>query len=337
MKLFCQQLFSDGLVTIVGSGLSAAEGISGMGALAEHLQSQIPDRVGEDSRENWNSISRALAEGLNLESALLAHAPTDEVEVAIRELTAELILVDEAKVVRDVFSNGRCLRFTKLLGKMLKPANGIPIITTNYDRLIEVAVECAGLSINSLFTGHHIARHDPVGSRNSLCRMVTRRRGPALKFCEHATILKPHGSLDWYDRDNEPVRCTFPVEAPRLMITPGRNKFRAGYNQPFDVHRETANREIDKAKRFLIVGYGFGDEHLQTHLELRLRRGNPGLILTHTLSDNALKLLDDCPSLTAISSKPDCVGAQVHRHGVNQFFPGADLWDLDSFITEVLQ
>jgi len=34
VKLFCQSHFSDGLVTIVGSGLSVAEGISGMDALA---------------------------------------------------------------------------------------------------------------------------------------------------------------------------------------------------------------------------------------------------------------------------------------------------------------
>ncbi len=69
-------------------------------------------------------------------------------------------------------------------------------------------------------------------------------------FCDHAVVLKPHGSLDWYRKETEPVRCTFPIDAPRLIITPGLNKFRGGYDQPFDAHRESANKEIDNAQRF---------------------------------------------------------------------------------------
>jgi hypothetical protein len=167
VKLFCQSHFSDGLVTIVGSGLSVAEGISGMDALATHLQSHVPSRIDRGSHDNWSKISKALASGIDLETALLSHAPTDQVEAAIVALTADLILADEGRVLGEVLNNDRCLRFTKLLKHMLKPNNGIPIITTNYDRLIEVAVESAGLGIDSLFTGHHIARHDPVGSRSS--------------------------------------------------------------------------------------------------------------------------------------------------------------------------
>ena len=338
VKLFCQGHFSDGLVTIVGSGLSCAEGISGMEAVAKHLLLEVPARIDTDSHESWSEISKALENGIDLENALLSHAPTDQVEMAIAALTADLILADEAKVLGEVLNNHRHLRFTKLLKHMLKPNSGIPIITTNYDRLLEVAVECEGLGIDSLFTGHHIAKHDPVGSRNRLCRSIKQQGKTVVRsFCDHAVILKPHGSLDWFRRGTEPVRCTFPIDAPRLIITPGLNKFRGGYNQPFDAHRERANKEIDNAQRFLILGYGFNDEHLQTHLEPQLLRGMPALLITHSLSPKALQLIGKCQSLTAIVSDSVGDGAKVHHRGDAQFFPGANLWDLDTFVTEVFE
>ncbi len=60
VKRFCQDHFSDGLVTIVGSGLSVAEGISGMGALAKHLQLNVPARIDAGSTDNWKRFPRHL-------------------------------------------------------------------------------------------------------------------------------------------------------------------------------------------------------------------------------------------------------------------------------------
>jgi hypothetical protein len=48
---FVQQHFTDGLVLVVGSGLSAAEGIPGMPALAGHLATSAHELVGEPAAE----------------------------------------------------------------------------------------------------------------------------------------------------------------------------------------------------------------------------------------------------------------------------------------------
>lgn len=338
VKQHCQDHFSDGLVTIVGSGVSIAEGISGMGDLANHLLAEVPKQIESSSEANWNKISAELSNGTDLENALLKHAPDKRLETIIVSETAAFILADERKVLSEVLNADRCLRFTRLLKHMLKPSTGIPIITTNYDRLIEVAVESAGLGIDTLFTGNHLARHDPIGSRHSLCRSVSQQgRRVVRKFCDHAVVLKPHGSLDWYQKGTDPVRCTFPLDGPRLIITPGLNKFRGGYNQPFDAHRERANKEIDNASRFLVLGYGFNDEHLQTHLERQLLRGKPTLLITRSLSPKAKELMATCDSVTAIVSDSAGDGAMVHHSGASHFFPGANLWELGSFVTEVFE
>ena len=338
VKQHCQDHFSDGLVTIVGSGLSIAEGISGMDALAKHLLAEVPKKIDSSSEASWENIAAELVKGTDLENALLRHAPNDQLEAIIVTETATLILADESKVLSEVLNHDRCLCFTRLLKHMLKPGTGVPIITTNYDRLIEVAVEAAGLGIDTLFTGHHLARHDPIGSRHSLCRGVNQQGRRVIRtFCDHAVVLKPHGSLDWYQKGTDPVRCTFPLNGPRLIITPGLNKFRGGYNQPFDAHRERANREIDNASRFLVLGYGFNDEHLQTHLEPQLLRGKPTLLITHSLSPKARELMTKCDSVTAIVSDSSGDGAMVHYAGESEFFHGANLWELGSFVTEVFE
>lgn len=260
IKRHCQDHFSDGLVTIVGSGLSCAEGISGMGGLAKHLLAKIPTAVEPASAAKWDSIAFELSkDNSNLEGILAKNPPDSALEALIVKHTADLILSEEAKIIDEVLNANRVLSFAKLIPHMLKPSNGVPrtIITTNYDRLIEIAVESLGLGVDSLFTGHHLAKHDPVGSRHSFCRSASsRNKKVERQFCDHALVLKPHGSLDWFSKGNEPVRCSFPMNGQRLIITPGLNKYRGGYERPFDAHRERANRKIDEASRFLILGYG---------------------------------------------------------------------------------
>lgn len=342
LKKQLQNHFKDGLVTIVGSGLSVAEGIPGMSALAKHLLTAVPPAVPPTSVSQWDKIAASLSSGIDLESALLTHQPDADLEALIVEETGNLIVTAEQRVFQEVVGGARTLRFSLLLQHMLKPDTGIPIITTNYDRLIELAAEAAGLGVDNLFVGRHFGRLDPKESRFCLCRGIVekkvgkfRRAYPEL--CQHVRVMKPHGSLDWFRGTNGPICCYAPLAQKRLLITPGLNKYRGGYDPPFDTHRDKANAEIDKASRFLFIGYGFNDEHLQTHLEPRLRNGIPAVIITRSLSDKAKCLVSSCPGMTALTEREDGTGSLVITSGNEHFLPGSRIWDLGSFVNEVLQ
>lgn len=341
LKLTLQKHLTDGLVTVVGSGLSCAEGLPGMRQLASHLDEMLATSLTATDAEKWKAISPLLPEK-GLEAALLAVPPTPGLETAIIAHTTKLIEAHERQIIAEVFSRKRVLRFTRLVKHLLEPQTGLPVITTNYDRLIEVATEEAGLGVDNLFVGKFAGALNETESRLSFCRHVTLRRTKQraqLLYRPRATIFKPHGSLDWYHRDGKPVCYSGDLDLSRLIITPGLNKYRNGYESPFDLHLSRANSAIDSASRFLIIGYGFNDDHLETHLTPRIRSGVPTLLLTHGLSENARRLVADCPNVIAIqqTNAAGAKGSGVIYAGDEFFFPDISIWDLEEFVTEVLE
>uniref|UniRef100_UPI003A95527B SIR2 family protein n=1 Tax=Methylophaga sp. TaxID=2024840 RepID=UPI003A95527B len=331
---------SHGLVTIVGSGLSCAEGLPSMGELAQNLFSEIGEKLSDEDAALWEEIKPLLLAN-GLEASLLSKAPTATLEAAISLSTASFVAHRERQVIADVFNGKRKLRLTRLLAHLLKPSSALPIVTTNYDRLVEIAVEEAGIGADTMFVGRFAASLNERESKLSFCRNVTYRKpNITYHYRPRALICKPHGSLDWYLRDGKPVAYPGELdEVSRLIITPGQNKFRNGYESPFDHHRNKANESIDRASRFLILGYGFNDDHLETHLSPAIKGGKPTLMLAHSLTPNATKLALEQASVTALEShsENDVAGTLLTINKKQQFIPLLELWDVHKFIDEVLE
>lgn len=340
VKRRLQQHLSDGLVTVVGSGLSCAEGLPGMAELADHLRAVVGSSLGGADSTLWETIV-PLIEEKGLEAALLLTPPTASLEAAIASATASLVSERERKVVTEVFAGTRKLRLTKLVGHLLKPSNGIPIVTTNYDRLVEIAVEDAGFGVDTMFIGHFAGALNERESKLSFCRNVTfKKPNFTYHYRQRAVVYKPHGSLDWYLRDGKPVCYAGDLPgSTRLIITPGQNKFRNGYESPFDHHRSRANEAIDRASRFLILGYGFNDDHLETHLSPAIRGGKPTLMMTRSLSTKAEALAVGYPNVIALDHAQNAgvEGTRMIIDKTQSFVPGVTFWDVHSFIAEVLE
>lgn len=340
VKTRLQQHLSDGLVTVVGSGLSCAEGLPGMGELANYLCKSVgPVLVGTDIAA-WAEIA-PLIKAKGLEAALLEKPPSAALEAAIATTTAELIADRERAIVTEVFAGTRTLRLTRLIAHLLKPSAGIPIVTTNYDRLVEIAAEEAGLGVDTMFIGRFAGVLNERASRLSFCRDVTLKKNRvAYHYQPRVLVCKPHGSLDWYLRNGKPVHYAGDLPgASRLIITPGQNKFRNGYESPFDHHRSRANDAIDRASRFLILGYGFNDDHLETHLSPAIRGGKPTLLMAQSLSTVAEALATSQANVIALDheNQGGTNGTRVIIDRAHLFFPDLVLWDVHSFISEVLE
>ena len=340
IKMRLQQHLSDGLVTVVGSGLSCAEGLPGMGELADHLRATVGPGLAGDDLAMWGVIAPLIGE-MGLEAALLVKPPTPALEGSIASATAMFVSERERKVVMEVFAGTRKLRLTKLFRHLLKPSSGLPIVTTNYDRLVEIAVEEAGFGVDTMFVGHFAGTLNERESKLSFCRNVTfKKPNFTYHYRQRAIVYKPHGSLDWYLRDGNPVCYAGDIPgATRLIITPGQNKFRNGYESPFDHHRSRANEAIDRASRLLILGYGFNDDHLETHLSPAIRGGKPTLMMTRSLSAKAEALAVGHANVIALDHMEEAgiEGTRMIIDKAPSFVPGVAFWDVHSFIAEVLE
>ena len=240
LKKYLQRHFTDGLVTIVGSGLSAAAGLPTMKELAEHLLREMSGLDKAIIKDLWKPIQVKLESKVRLEHALEAVDADSEVLDPIIEFTADLIAREEQKVLIEALQRKRTLPLAGLLPHLIFTSDNSFIVTTNYDRLIEVAAEMAGYGTDTGFTGSYFGDFNPKGSKETLIQLIhSSLSGKSLRkrYRKHLTVCKPHGSLDWYHIGGEAKRCFINPGAPRLMITPGKHKYRMGYDAPFDHHR----------------------------------------------------------------------------------------------------
>lgn len=86
---------------------------------------------------------------------------------------------------------------------------------------------------------------------------------------------------------------SYPLEEC-LIITPGINKYKEGYSVPFDIHRTRANSEIDSAQRYIIIGYGFGDDYFRnafnSTVKCRKTRANFNMFFVGDSKDTGQKM-----------------------------------------------
>lgn len=336
IKRTLQDHLKSGIVIIIGSGLSCAEGLPGMKALTNHLEkAALPTGVGT---VEWATILQEIKDK-GLEGALKTQTVHEDISNFIRSEIALAVSTAEEHVIAEVITTNRILKFSRLL-QYLPQDNRFAVITTNYDRLIELAAESVGFLVDTRSRGNHFAPFSKSDGSYAFAKNIIQVKGGIRKIENKViSLYKPHGSLDWADHQGRPVRCSFNLGSERaLIITPGVSKYRAGYNQPFDMHRELANEAIDKADKLLVIGYGFNDDHLETHLSAKIKSGTQTVILAHTLTDNAKSYLTACPnSVWGIEASPSALGTLVHNNNSTYFLENESLWDTEGFVKGVLE
>ncbi|MGJ7752475.1 SIR2 family protein [Escherichia coli] len=159
------------------------------------------------------------------------------------------------------------------------------IFTTNYDRIIEVGAELAGLRLIDRFVGS-IA---PV-FRSSRLEVDYHYNPPGIRgeprYLEGvARFTKLHGSLDWHEQNNAIRRFGLPFGArsvepfleaeghqsngyEKLMIYPNSVKDRETAEYPYvELFRDLAAATSRPNSTLVTYGYSFGDEHINRVIE----------------------------------------------------------------------
>lgn len=281
-----QDFYGKAPVIIIGSGASAAHGMSGMWALANHLVENT-DISGLSAAENeaWEKFCQLLKDNVGLEAALHQVIASEELTSRIVKSTWTLINAEDNEIFQKSLQDNAMFPLSRLLEHMFKSSlKTINIVTTNYDRLVEYACDQGRVHHYTGFT-HGFFRQLAAPSEISSAR--------------RANIWKVHGSLDWFQSPLEDTVALsnilgIPDRYQPQIVTPGTQKYQKTHFEPFRSIINNADQALNEAGSYLCIGYGFNDEHIQPKLMLKcLRQKTPITIITYTLSDSAKKLILD--------------------------------------------
>ena len=142
------------------------------------------------------------------------------------------------------------------------------IFTTNYDLFNESAMDRIGLPYCNGFTGTVERRFNPAVFRYALAEQLdlTSKRWSAVDG--YAYLCKLHGSITWIEDGQGlfPIReipKPDPESAGSLMIYPTPSKQNASLSSPYvDLFREFQSHIVREQSVLIVLGYSFGDEHL---------------------------------------------------------------------------
>lgn len=324
-----QSFFDEGTVIIIGSGLSCAEGLPGMSSLAEELKNKIPQTLNKEDNDTWETIKTELDNGIDLESTLLKIPPSESLEKQIKKITYNYIYDFDYQVYKDVIENNKKLRLTSLINKFQLETYPLNIITTNYDRLIEYSCESLEIQVDNMFFGKYLPKLDIKNSKESLDRIKNGKKISLSKI----NLYKPHGCLNWKKTNEVLVYSQYKDIGDPHIITPGTNKYFNGYQTPFDINRELSNMCIDEAKRYIFIGYGFNDQHLETRLRVEKNLKKPILILTRSFTNNIDELLIKHNHIMGIKCKEPGKSNVVWQNK-NKEFEG-NYWDIKDLVEGV--
>jgi hypothetical protein len=327
-----QDYYGKAPLIVLGSGASAAYGMSGMGALAEYLiRSTDISRFSKKDECSWNDFCAVLNSGVDLESALHQIAMSEELTEQIIKSTWSLINNEDLAVFNCSLQGNYRYSLGRLLSHMFRSSiNNINVITTNYDRLAEYACEKESI--------HHY-----TGFSSGYFRQLA--QPSEIKVNRKVNIWKVHGSIDWFKSPLEDiVGLSHLQEVPNgylpQIVTPGTQKYQKTHLEPYRSIINNADQAITGAASYLCIGYGFNDEHIQPKLMTRcFRQSAPITIVTYALSDATRRHIIDAGVNNYLAIERGAHDDQSIIYSSLENNPvkvERNLWSLDGYLTLIM-
>ena len=220
--------------------------------------------------------------------------------------------------------------------------------------LIEYACARWGIEYTSGHVGGILRRGDWRRTRERFYRQEyltqRNRRSPVLRPVSCVELVKLHGSINLFlDQDGSFVESDIWTQNPpdgyrRVIAPPGDPKYKEVANYQNASFAEF-HRAIEDAGVFIVVGYGFNDEHIHGRIvEAAKRKQTPVIILTRDPADRLDAVADggdDIWVLTGNRTTEDGTDESATRIvnrtlGVPCVLPGLRLWASDVFSMQVL-
>jgi hypothetical protein len=294
LSLLCGSGITNAISFLAGAGSGTTMGGATLTNYKNEIESAAQESAKASGRENGN-IEDQIRTANDLLKGLKILGKTDKAQTLEQELNsivsefATSILTSEkgiAVAVEEKEKEKRENAYRVLVNFLLSFASRtgnkerLNIFTTNYDRLIEVGAELAGIHLMDRFVGTMM----PI-FRSSRLNLDIHYNPPGIRgeprYLEGvARLTKLHGSVDWVQNGGEIRRIGLPfgadniapyLQAPglygadalKLMIYPNSAKDRETSEYPYvELFRDFAASICRPNSTLVTYGYGFADEHI---------------------------------------------------------------------------
>lgn len=284
------------LAFFLGAGTSMAVGVPGI----DGLSSKVSDNLKEPFKAQYEEVGKKVKVPPNVEKILdrirlireiIGDSEKDEMDglrgaTSVKNLDSA-ICNSICEIVSKIPTKG--LKVHLLFAHWLRTLHGhrdypVEIFTTNYDLLLEQAMEQAGLPFFDGFVGSV----NPFFSSESVEADKDKKYETVYPPITWTRLWKLHGSINWCicsDTCNPNGRITRlssneGLKKEELVIFPSREKYVQSRKLPFLAFQDRLRKFLrDGESLMIITGYSFGDEHLNEVIFQGLR-SNPRLSIT---------------------------------------------------------
>ena len=198
------------------------------------------------------------------------------------------------------------------------------------------------------FSGAIERRFNPAVFRYSLAEQldISSRKWTAVD--NFVYLCKLHGSVNWIEEGS----TLFPIRemqetpsnaAERILIYPTPIKQNASFGSPYaDLFREFQRRIVREQSVLFMLGYGFGDEHINNIIFQALTIPNFRLIafLSPSAPDVPKQLRELCdPRIWIIGGDGPLMGRKAHYFDtfIEKFMPEPPSDKIDTAVSQVLE
>ena len=207
---------------------------------------------------------------LRIEGEVSVDITADELDEAIRQATRALAIacnLPKNGKESELATHRTFLRKVLTRPLNLKRAN---IFTLNYDTLIEQAADAEGVVLIDGFIGTQRRIFRPESYEQDLYFPAETTEGRVHRFDRVLHLYKLHGSITWVSSDPT-IDNPYGVESKlvdlaakqHLLIYPTPAKYGETLGMPYaELFRRFAGAVVRPQSVLFVIGYGFGDEHV---------------------------------------------------------------------------
>lgn len=291
-----------------GSGATVSFGIPSMGALNDRLKKEISDfDINND----------------NLEIELGKEKYQDKIPEIKKVIWNEINEADKLVLEKLTTSNSRDFNGIKLLIQKFIEVHPqvLNIVTTNYDRVLEYTMSYYDILFTDGFYG----------------KVLSSFNENLFQTKNVVNLIKVHGSLNWFNIDGEIryINSCFDKYTPQI-IAPGKSKYQEAYNSPYRELIQKADNAIKEASSFLVVGFGFNDEHLTPRIKTQIKKGVPLVLITRKITDSTFKELKGAERYILfeenLSGQTNVIYKSSNSEIEQSIVLAGDFWQLSKFM-----